>query len=269
MTLPPGRVDIHSHLIPALDDGPDTLETAIEVVRLAAIDGTAVMVATSHSDEVRASRLDKLRLDSRLDEVRQAVAAHGIGVTLLVGVEVFLDLETAKLLRDGTFTTLNASRYALVEPPMSMLADYFDEALFRVLAAGYTPIIAHPERNISVRHDPSRMYAWASKGALLQVTAGSLLGQSGNRAARIAMEGIGKGWIRIVASDAHHPTRRPPQLAEAQRAVAAAHGEDLAQQLFDDNPRAVVEDRELPPTAIQEPDTGSSSRTLWRHIRDR
>ena len=268
MTLRPGAVDLHTHVLPALDDGPPDLETAVALARAAAADGTGVLLATSHSAEVLQYRLDRGALERRADEVRRALAGQGVEVTLLVGVEIYLESDTVGKLKRGELSTLNGTRYVLAEPPFEMLPLYFDEVLFQLQAAGYVPVVAHPERNVAVQREPHRLYEWVNRGALVQVSAPSVMGQFGRTAQRVARLAIARRWTQVVASDAHDPIRRPPHLREARDFIVKEHGAELARTLVDDFPRAIVENRDvaadepLPPE--EERDGGFLRRLLGR-----
>ncbi len=201
------------------------------------------MVATSHSAEVLESRLDRAAMDGRLDEVRRAVAGAGIPVTILVGVEIFLDLDSAARLRRGELFTLNGSRYVLVEPPMDALPLYFDQALFELQTAGYIPVIAHPERNRTVQERPGRLYDWVVRGCYVQISTASVTGVFGRAAARLARLALAHRLAHVLASDAHDPVVRPPALRPACDMIAAIHGQSMVQALIDTHPRAIVQDQ--------------------------
>ena len=266
MTLRPGAVDLHTHVLPALDDGPPDMETAVALARTAAADGTGVLLATSHSAEVLQYRLDRAALERRADEVRRALAGQGIEVTLLVGVEIYVEADTVGKLKRGELSTLNGSRYVLAEPPFEMLPLYFDEVLFQLQAAGYVPVVAHPERNAAVQREPRRLFDWVNRGALVQVSAPSVMGHFGRAARRVARLAIARRWAQVVASDAHDPIHRPPRLGEVRDLIAKEHGAELARKVVDDYPRAIVEDRVVvaeharPPGDERE---GGLLRRLW------
>jgi protein-tyrosine phosphatase len=245
VSLRAGAVDLHTHVIPALDDGPADLETAVALARAAAADGTGVLVATSHSDEVLQQRLDRGAMEQRADEVRRAVAGAAIPLTILVGVEIKLEPDTVGRLRRGELYPLNDSRYVLVEPPFSALPPYVDHALLELQAAGYVPVIAHPERNARVQEEPRRLYDWVVRGAMVQISAASVTGGHGRGAARIARLAVAHRLAHVLASDAHDPLRRPPRLRPARDVVAQWAGPDVAQALVDRHPRTIVEDGQL------------------------
>lgn len=247
MNLPAGFVDLHTHLIPALDDGPPDLATAVAIVRAAAATGTGVMVATSHSAEVLQSGAGRDGLQTMLDAVRDAVGAAGITVTLLLGTEIFLEPDTPARLQSGAVASLNGSRYVLVELPFQSIPMYLDATLFALQAAGFVPVIAHPERNVLVQREPQRLAAWVERGALIQISAASVLGGFGRAAGQVARLAVAHHLCHAVASDAHDPRSRPPQLDTVDAALREEFGPATARRLLDEQPRAIVEDRPLTP----------------------
>jgi len=144
--------------------------------------------------------------------------------------------------QSGRLSTINESRYVLVEPPMNHVPDYFDGVLQAFQRAGYFPIVAHPERNLAILADPSVLPIWAGRGMVLQLTAGSLIGEFGKRVQRLARMGVENRWFHVVASDAHGSTRRPPRMAEARAEMLRLVGEQAATQACDVLPSAILQD---------------------------
>lgn len=266
MSLLSGFVDLHTHILPALDDGPVDLETSVALVRAAADAGTGVMVATSHSAEVLQSGGGQPDMEARLDTVRQAVTAAGIHVSLLLGTEIFLEPNTPGRLKERAVFPLNGSRYVLVELPFQALPIYLDQTLFTLQTDGYIPIVAHPERNRQVQREPEKLFDWVTRGALVQMSAASLAGGYGRAAARVCRLAIAHHLCHAVASDAHDPLARPPTLQPAFAHLSAEFGRDVATALLDHQPRAIVEDRllDLPdPLPLHADDEGHVLRRLF------
>ncbi len=258
--------DLHCHVIPALDDGPATLEEAVDLVCVAFQTGTMTLVATSHSAEVLEARLSLQHLQERLDAVRLASQARGCSPRLLLGSEVFLEPRSVDDLEHGRLFTINGSHYVLVEAPMEMLPLYFDDILFQLAARGYVPIIAHPERNARVQREHELLGHWAARGYLLQITAGSLLGSFGRQEERTAFLAIERGWCQIVSSDGHNSGARTPRLDLAAQFLSEHFGEATALALLHTNPLAVIEDRVLE-SAITLPPVRKASSSPWQYLR--
>ncbi len=230
-------IDIHSHILPGLDDGAASAAAAIEMLRLAAENGITDIAATPHSNE---------RYSFSPDAVESAIAAlrmaAGAGAPRIhYGCEMHLTPENVdRAMREPWHFTLGHRGYLLVEFGNLFVPKNSGQILRRLRDAGARPVIAHPERNPILRERTADLEAWVEDGCLLQVTAQSLLGQFGRSAETAGMELVAEGLVHCVASDAHDPKRRPPLLGDAQRLVEGAFGADRARALFNDHPRAML-----------------------------
>ena len=236
-------IDLHAHVLPGVDDGPETLEEALAMCRLAVSDGVEVMVATPHQRHELWENGDPVALEA----VRRSLElALGGGLRLLLGGEVRWDSE---LLADldtptrGGALPLAGSHYILLEPGLDPPVLDPVELVHELGLAGWRPIISHPERIPYVAGDPGLLAALARRGALFQITAGSLTGKLGRKPQGWAEQMIERGLVQLVASDAHDAVRRPPLLGEAHSVIAKRWGAELAERLLTQNPRAVIEDR--------------------------
>ncbi|MEA2572716.1 MAG: protein-tyrosine phosphatase [Chloroflexia bacterium] len=236
-------IDIHSHIIPALDDGPTDMEVSVAMGRIAAQEGTQVLISTSHSAE--ASAVGHEGMLERLGQVRAAWRHAGIEIQLELGVEIFLDYETLEHLRSGRLWTLAGSQYVLVEVPYTPWPAYAERALFDLQTAGYTPILAHPERYTAIQSDPNLLYRLVERGVLAQVTSAALLGEQGDKVHRTAETLVRYGLVQFLASDSHNvkSKRRMPLLKEAVQVATQLIGEEAALALVTTNPASVLEKR--------------------------
>ena len=235
-------IDLHSHILPGLDDGPTTLEESLELAREAAAGGITAVAATPHVRDdypttPEAMELGLATLQARIDEA-------GIPLRILPGGEVafeWLDrLPIAELRRFGLGG--NPS-YLLVETPYYGLPLDLDERLFHLRAAGVTPILAHPERNREVQDDLDPLARIVRSGTLVQITAASLDGRAGKRARTTAKTLVTSGLAHVVASDAHTASVRRGGLAH----VAGEVGDTgLAEWLAAAVPAAIVAGAPLP-----------------------
>ncbi len=248
-------IDLHSHLLPGVDDGAQTLEQALEMARLAAADGCSALVATPHQRRDEWGNDDARRLADRLAEVECRLPRNERGglPRLLLGGEVRVDSELladlAKPGRSGVLA-LAGSRYLLLEFEPSGLGPDPVEIVRELLAEGWAPIVAHPEVVPCFwESDDDPLARLVEAGALFQVTAMSVTGEFGKGAKERAWELLRAGCVQFVASDSHRPDWRPPGLAQARKALARELGEALAAELTETNPRAVIENQALPNTA--------------------
>jgi protein-tyrosine phosphatase len=235
-------IDLHSHILPGLDDGMRTVEESVELARDAAAAGTEAIAGTPHVR--REWPTTPAAMERALAEVQAAVEAAGVPIRILPGGELALeelDRDLAELRRFGLGGNPD---YLLVETPYYGWPLDIEHRLFQLRAAGITPLLAHPERNAEVQADPQKVAALVQSGTLVQITAASLDGRAGRRAQAMGLQLIDAGLAHVVASDAHAPDVRKGGLD----GVAAAVGDaDLARWLTHDVPAAIVAGTELPP----------------------
>ena len=235
-------IDLHSHILPELDDGAESLRESLAMARMAVDSGITAMVATPHCVD------DRTRdVYAAWQLLREALQESGIPLALFPGMEIFGTEDTAKLLREGKLLTLNGSHYPLIE--FSFHSDGEEETwiLNSVCRAGFQPVVAHPERYLYVQRDPRILNSWIQMGCLLQVNRGSLLGRFGGHAQELAMELVGRGFAAVVASDAHSSWMRTPWMEDAWQLLSDAFSPRCAGALLEDNPQKILKDEQWTP----------------------
>jgi protein-tyrosine phosphatase len=232
-------IDLHSHVLPGVDDGPADLDGALAICRAAADDGIEVLAATPH---VRAH--DYPTTAEQMEAALASLAAAaGDVVRLVPGGELDLG-ELSRPVDDlRRFALAGNARYLLVETPYLGWPLDIADRLFDLRASGITPVLAHPERNADVQAQPALLEPLVASGTLVQLTAASVDGRLGRRAQSCAVTLIDRGWAHLLASDAHAPSVRAIGMRDAAEAVGDA---DLAEWLTVGVPRAIVEGRRLP-----------------------
>jgi len=229
-------IDIHTHILPGLDDGARTLEEAVSMVRMAAEEGTRHIVATPHAD--LQYRYDPETVTRKIAQVTEACGAV---IPIHRGCDFHLYYDNIHdALQNPAKYAINNKRYVLVEFSDLLIIRTADEVFYRMQMAGMVPIITHPERNMLLQKRAEQLQKWASSGVLLQVTAQSFLGRWGREAKAFSDELMQRGLVHFVASDAHDTVNRPPLLREAYDYVARHWGETRAEALFHSNPTAVL-----------------------------
>ncbi|MDB9822369.1 tyrosine protein phosphatase [Deltaproteobacteria bacterium] len=233
-------IDIHSHILPGVDDGPPSMEGALEMARIAADDGTHTIVAAPHC--LNGSYINwRTTILSACMEINLALDEHHIPVTVLPGSEIHMSLEILDELKKGRIMTINdTGRYFSMELPEQFIPETVIAFINRLQIAGVRPVISHPERNRTIQNDIKLLGELISAGALSQVTAGSLTGGFGRRAVGCCMEIVEKGMLHLVASDAHSPEARRPGLSRAYEKLASLAGMDTAKEIFFRMPQAVI-----------------------------
>ncbi|MDD4767680.1 MAG: phosphotransferase [Desulfotomaculaceae bacterium] len=234
-------IDIHTHILPALDDGAGSLEESLAMGRLAAADGIRMMVATPHVITGLYPHSRETIL-AAVAQLRQAFADNGIPLTILPGAEYRLEPDLPQRLSRGELLTINdGGRYLLVELPADFVPAPTGQVFYELQLQGVTPIIAHPERNTAMARKPALLHELAGRGALVQITGGSLTGRLGPAAAATARTLLQQGCAHFIASDAHSSTKRAPVLSDAVKEAARLTGLDEAQTLTTENPHHAVE----------------------------
>ena len=235
-------IDIHSHILPEVDDGPKSWDVAAEMCRIAKTDGITHMVATPHAND-RYS-YDRFRLLGLLDQLR-ALAVEAPQLSL--GCDFHLSFENLERVLEQPHTyTISETNYLLVELSNYSVPLQIKDCFRRLGDRGLTPIITHPERNPILQQAPQRVLEWVEQGCLVQVTASSLTGAWGERPETIARWLLEHSAVHILASDAHDTKHRVPILSQARNVVAKLAGAEQAQALVEDNPGAVVSGQPIP-----------------------
>jgi protein-tyrosine phosphatase len=235
-------VDLHCHILPGLDDGPQSMAESMAMAESAIADGITHVVATPHANSQFAfdfAQVRKLR-----DELQKLVGGR---LALATGCDFHMDPENlAALKEDAPRFCLNQRDYLLVEFNEISIPPAMDQTLHELQLAGLRPVITHPERNAILRAQPERLAKWLRLGCYAQVTGGSLTGVFGTGAQQDALLWIGMGLIHFVSSDAHNTRNRPLKLQPAYDVVREKFGEEKARALFVENPLAAFEGRSLP-----------------------
>ncbi len=238
-------VDLHHHLLPWLDDGSPDLDTSVAMARMAADDGITHVVCTPHASAHWT--FDPAVNAERLDELRAALAAESIPLTLGSGCDFHLSFDNIEDAHaHPTRYTINGKNYLLVELPDYGIARGMGETLYDLQLAGMTPILTHPERNPTLQREPEQLADWLRNGLLVQVTTGSVLGKMGKEAERMAHQLLANRWGHFLATDAHNLTSRPPHMREACDHVAKKYGHEYARLLCTTNPTAAFTGDPLP-----------------------
>lgn len=235
-------IDLHCHLLPGIDDGPATLEEALNLARHAVAQGIRRAVVTPHIHPGRYDN-DRATIRAAFEVFRTALAAHGIPLELGYSAEVHVDPVVLPLVEEDRLPFLGeveGFRIVLLEFPHGHIPVGSEKLVDWFLQRGIRPLIAHPERNKAVMHDWRRIAPFVSMGCWLQLTAGAVTGDFGPAAREVALTLLQEGWVRILASDAHNLEHRPPEMERGREAAAVIVGEEESWRLVRDNPERIV-----------------------------
>ncbi len=241
-TLDASMVDIHSHILPDIDDGARTWEMAIHMCHIAAEDGIEHMVATPHADNEYS--YDRQYSSSLLHELGERIDRR-IGLSL--GCDFHFSYENLQelSLRPENYT-IGRTPYLLVELSDFAVPPGISAKLAELMDWGLRPILTHPERNPLLQRTPERVLRWVAGGCIVQVTASALTGRWGKRAQQVAEWLLRKDAVHVLATDAHSVDGRPPILSAGRDAAAKIAGPDVADALVNANPRAIITGELLP-----------------------
>lgn len=234
-------IDLHCHILPGIDDGPETVEGSVAMARVAAAAGTRTIVATPHVSWRYPNEADTI---ARLtDELNERLAAEDVGIDVRTGAELAMTRAAEVEPRGLEQMRLGGGPWLLLEPPFTAAITGFDMVVAELQSKGHCIILAHPERCPAFHRDPQALQALVDAGVLTSITAGSLVGRFGGEVRRFAMGLVGKGLVHNVASDAHDRIRRPPGIAAE---LAKAGLGTLADWLTCAVPAAILSGVEIP-----------------------
>jgi protein-tyrosine phosphatase len=236
-------IDLHCHILPAIDDGPPNIETSVNMLELAVRDGITHLVATPHflfDDAISVAHIDqKFRL------LKEEAKLRAPGIKLFSGADIRLKYELVRAIDSGHVPTINGSRYFLLELPDPVPVNT-DKLLYKAGMMKFVPVITHPERNYSLRSSPEKVDSLRNTGALFQLTAMSLTGEFGGAIQKFSHMLLKREMVEFIASDAHNTHSRPPRLSEAYKMISGLFDSKIACRLFIENPSAVLENRQIP-----------------------
>lgn len=235
-------IDIHCHLLPGIDDGPDDLAQALELARFAVEHGITHAVVTPHIHLGRYQN-DKSRIEELYLSFKEALKKESIPLELGFAAEVRLCPEIPELLEAGDIPfhgRFEDKDVMLLELPHSHVPPGSEKLVEWLLKNGVQPLIAHPERNKGIMTNPDKIEPFKQLGCLFQVTSGSVAGKFGKVAQQCAELLLKQGCVTVLASDAHNIKYRPPRLDDGVAAAAHIIGENEAQALANERPLSLV-----------------------------
>ncbi|WP_338450133.1 CpsB/CapC family capsule biosynthesis tyrosine phosphatase [Niallia oryzisoli] len=247
-------IDIHCHILPGVDDGAQTIEESIQMVKEAVREGITTIIATPHHHN-RQYMNDKTSIIEKVSQLNEQLVKEEIPLSILPGQETRLYGEILDdYLAGGKILPLAESSYLFIEFPSGHVPRYAERLLFEIQTEGLTPIIVHPERNQELIDNPDMLYNFVKNGALSQVTAGSICGYFGKKIKKFSHQLIEANLTHFVASDAHNVTNRAFKMVESMDKVEKSYGIDMV-YLFRENAELVVKNknvyREIPERVVR------------------
>lgn len=258
-------IDLHCHILPGIDDGAQSLEESVEMAKIAEAEGIERIVATPHFFREGFVYEDLGLIEKTRRLLTRTLEASNIQVEILRGAEVHITHDLMDEIRKNRdFLVVNHHSYMFIEFPSNHVFSGVKELFFELMSEGITPIIAHPERNSVFARHPSFLFELVRLGSLVQANSGSFSGIYGRKIEQAVLRFLEFRLIHFIASDGHNQRSLAPRLLEAKQRAAEILGMEKATALVDDNPRAVLEGREIPyfPEAIKP--SKVKNRIAWR-----
>ncbi len=239
-------LDIHCHILYGVDDGADNLEESVKMAKLAFQSGVDSIVATPHSNVPNSyQNLWSKELSDKLTQLRQRLVQDEIPLKIYSGNEIFATGNFLDFINQGRLLTINGSAYPLVEFDFYEHSAVVYSKLGQMRAQGLVPIVAHPERYGFVSDQNDAIDRIKAMGCLVQVNKGSIKGSFGREAYFIAHGILSRQKADFVASDAHSPYMRTPDMADIHEIISEAYSEDYANLLLYENPHLVVNNKKI------------------------
>lgn len=239
-------VDIHTHILPGIDDGARDIYDTLEMARIAVESGTTDMVATPHCNiPGRYRNYFGEEYKEVFLKAREAIEAEGIPLRLHPGMEVYMTEEVPKLMAEGKIMPINGSHYVLMEFGFDEDPEFADMMLKKVHKMQVIPLVAHVERYFFVQDDPEIISEWKRRGYAIQCNKGSFQGKFGRKEKRIAHDLLDRQLVSVIASDAHRPNIRSPRMEDAYEELAMEYPMEYLDQVFEVFPRRICQDKSI------------------------
>lgn len=234
-------IDTHLHILPGIDDGPETREEAIALARALVQEGINAAVATPHFNDLFPQR-SAAEIKERVNDLQQVLDRQGIPLRLFSGHEALIKPGLVHDIQAGRLATLNGGRYLLLELWNNTWLPETEQLIFELRAFGIIPIIAHPERYRAIQQNPDHLLMLLEQGVLAQLTVGSLLGMQGKTTRKCAETLLKKGYVQCIASDAHSIKRRMPDVDRGLQRATELLGQTAVSLLIETYPTAIIND---------------------------
>ena len=237
-------IDIHTHILPGVDDGARDLSVSLEMLEQAVNDSITHLICTPHVLSKVNQEWATRCLDT-FDQLQNEVGKRGWQIELFLGGEIYLQANLLDYSHHRFFTLDPGGKYILLELPVIEIPQFTEKMIFELKMKGYYVVLAHPERNATIVGHVSRVSTLVERGALMQINAGSLLGRFGSEVEEFSRTLLKNNLVHFVASDAHDPRSRKPVLSKGYAWVEENAGGETANRLFTLNPQALLRGEEI------------------------
>lgn len=240
-------IDIHSHVLPLVDDGSQDMQESLEMIEQSADSGVKILVVTPHANQRgRFENYYRYELKERFRLLKEAVEEQGIKTRLVMGMEIYSSGDLGRLIDDGQLCGLNCSDYYLVEFPFEADLGYIYRCLNQVFDAGGIPVIAHPERYTAIQKNPFVLYDWIQEGVCTQINKGSIFGSFGPKARIVTEFMYEHDLVTCVGSDAHGTEFRTTDMSKLKEYLIQKHSPEYMKKITRDNPFLILKNEDIP-----------------------
>jgi protein-tyrosine phosphatase len=234
-------IDIHTHILPGIDDGARNINESLEILRELINQGVTEVIATPHIITGVYNNTKKI-IDKKIEKLKSEIIANKLPIKLYKGAELYYEPNIIEKTKQEELN-LAGSKYILIESDLQRFPDNFEETLYQFQVAGYVPILAHAERFTPFLNDFNHLIDIANRGILVQINSGSFFGDYGENVQKLAHKILQTGCVHFIASDVHGPKKRPIMLKEVYQFLSENYTEDLAKLLLEENPRRVIRNK--------------------------
>lgn len=231
-------IDIHSHILPGIDDGSGSMEETAKMMEIAVQEGIDVIIATPHYEVgLGEGQMEKYAIACQ--KMEQYLQEHPVPLQIYCGNEIYYSEGVVEALQNGEICTMNESRYVLVEFPVYESYQYIERAIYNLQNAGYWVIIAHAER-YSALQDMKRIRFLVKMGVYVQVNASSVIGKSGWKIKAFCLQLMKQDLIHFVATDSHGSKHRRPLIQECLEYIDKKMGSRYRKKISETNPQKII-----------------------------
>ncbi len=236
-------IDIHTHVLPGIDDGAQNISDSLEILQALAKQGVTELVATPH---IISGVYENTRsiIDSKLIEVQDLINERELNIQIHPGAELYCEPDVISKVKKENLT-LAQSNYILIETELQRFPDNFEEILFNFQQEGFRPILAHAERFSPFMNNIDYLLNIVNREIYVQMNSGSILGVYGNAVKDLALKMLDLGCVHVIASDVHGLKKRPILMKDAFDFVTSNHSEEIAEILFYENPKRILNNEPL------------------------
>lgn len=239
-------IDIHSHILPGVDDGSDSLKTSLKMLETARVGGTTDIIATPHVVEVNGA-LKWQVIKEKVAMLQREADSAGIEIKIHPGAEVQLSFDILKyILSEPDMYGLAESRYILIELPMHQYPVNLPEMIYELQLAGRIPVLAHPERQNELMDNPETLLSLLKNGVYSQINSTSLTGKFGKDIELKSKFLLDHDMVTFVGSDTHNTTTRIADLSHAFNILSSKYGLEKSKRLTLLNQQHIIKNEDVP-----------------------